>query len=124
MKYAAIIFLLCIFRTFFSDLFPEEIQAKVWNFGGSISILVLLYMFCWRIKSYLLLIVICFWTYEELLVIIGTILRLLFFRNFPSSLHQTSDIFKLPLGLISLSICVGIAVLIYNEDKRAANTRT
>ena len=120
MKYTAIIFLLCIFRTFFSDLFPEEIQAKVWNFGGSISILVILYMFCWRIKSYLLLTVICFWTYEELLVIIGTLARLTIWKNLPVSLHQTSDIFGLPLGLISISFCGYIAVLIYKENKRAA----
>lgn len=121
MKYAAILFIVALFRTFFSDLFPDEFQAKIWNIGASVSIIILVYMYVWIKKDYLALIVAGWWSYEESLVIIGSIARLTIWKNLPVSNHQTSDLIGLPLQLISIGICAGIAVLIYKEEKSAAN---
>lgn len=104
-------------------MFPLDIQALVWNIGGSVSILVILYMLIWDKKSYSLIPVAAWWTYEELLVIAASIIRCIDREKQPEQYSTISFYLNFPLGLISVSICAALAVLIYKENKRAANSR-
>jgi len=123
MNYAAVILILAVFRVFFAWVFPDTLYPYIWNISGSVSILALLYLFAWDKKSLLVIPFVAWWTYEECLVIFGTVIRLTIFKDAPASREQVSSLINLPLGLLSVAICAAFAVMIYKENKRAANSR-
>lgn len=118
------LFLLYLLRTFFYELFPEQVQALVWNIVGSATLLTLLYISVWRLKSYAVIAITVLWTYEEALVIFGSALRILNPEKQPEYYETLTQAMQFPFGLFSLSLCAGIAVLIYKESKSATHTRS
>jgi len=116
----AFIFILALLRTFLYEYFPENIQAYIWNISGAAVIIILLLVCFWKHKSYSFLPIICWWIYEELLVIFCSFGRIFFKWPNIIGMDQLSEKFNIPCVLISLSIAGYLAVLIYKENKRAA----
>ena len=117
MKAPSALFLLYLFRTFFYEMFPEATQALVWNVGGSISIMVLLLMSAWRLRSYSMVAIATLWAYEEILVIFGSLLRITNPEIQPEYYETLTHALRFPFGVLSISLCAGVATLIYKEDK-------
>lgn len=102
---------------------PEEIQALVWNACGALTIICLVVAIVKRSKSYAMLCVAAWWIFEETLVTGCSIARIFHRWDVYPGLEQCSAEIGFEMGLISTSICAALAVLIYKENKRAANTR-
>jgi len=120
-KTVASIFFLGLFRTFFYEFVPGDIQAYVWNISGAAVIIALLVMLFWRNKSYFYLPIVGWWIYEELLVIACSIGRIFFKWPNTIGMDQLSEKFNLPCSFISASMIAVLAVLIYKENKSAAS---
>ena len=116
----AYVFILAMFRTFFYEYFPANIQAHVWNISGAVIIINLLLICFWNFKQKLFFPILVWWVYEELLVVYSSLGRILFNWNFEYGKDLLSNHFNFPCMSLSLALCGYFAVLIYKENKRAA----